>query len=100
MELCLSEPSPVRPPGKLCLDVHSIDNPNSSYSVGTGWPSIIADAYLNQCQSILSACEPTKTDEMMVSEILLFSLLEKLLARSQAMGVDGSCNELEEWNRR
>lgn len=37
---------------------------------------------------------------MMISEIFLFSLLEKLLARPQAMGLDGSCKELEEWNRR
>ncbi|KAI1267903.1 hypothetical protein F5Y18DRAFT_442302 [Xylariaceae sp. FL1019] len=70
------------------------------WAATTGRPSVIPKMYLNQCQILLSFYQATMKDQMLVAEILLYSILHEKLSR-QSYPQDGcECEEFLAWKQR
>ncbi|KAG9244746.1 hypothetical protein BJ878DRAFT_459683 [Calycina marina] len=68
------------------------------FATGTGRPSVIADAYLDQCSSVLNFFDATIQDGIVVAEIHFHSTLLKVLKASRPMPTSGNPKELTQWN--
>ncbi|KAH8596031.1 hypothetical protein B0O99DRAFT_121837 [Bisporella sp. PMI_857] len=68
------------------------------FAIGTGRPSIISEAYLNQCSLILDIWNHNHSDDAMIlAEIQLYSILLKLLNSPCPISVRGECKEVTDW---
>lgn len=68
--------------------------------MGTGRPSIIAEAYLDQCSSILNIFDATIQDGIVLAEIHLYSTLLKILKAPRPMPMSGKPKELSQWHEK
>ena len=71
-----------------------------SWAATTGRPPTIPSPYLNQCNMLLNVFQPTVQEEMVLAEILLYSIVNRKLARHSYLDSKGECEEFTTWRQR
>ncbi|ORY61657.1 uncharacterized protein BCR38DRAFT_38056 [Pseudomassariella vexata] len=70
------------------------------WAATTGRPSVLQNAYINQCNILLSFYQASMQNGMLVAEIMLYSVLHQKLNRRSYLDANSECEEFKSWKQR